>query len=253
MVNTTFIIPIKIDSDIRYNNIHNCIKFLLENTNGNIIITESDNDQKLKIQSSARLEYYFIKNNTNYFYRTKLLNQMLNCVLTPITVNYDADVFLLPETYKLAEREILENKVDLYYPFGLQKMHQIRLYPERDDVIEFKKDFNFSKLKVNQSDYHWTMYGHCQFFNTESYRKGFMENENYVDWGPEDAERAIRFQKLGYNVKWGNNLVFHQEHPPSIRKKLYEHNVLYHEKLINMTKEELLNYYNNEEYWKKYK
>ena len=64
MINTTFIIPVKIDSDIRYNNINNCIKFLLENTNGNIIVTESDTDQKLKIKTSDRLENYFVNNNT---------------------------------------------------------------------------------------------------------------------------------------------------------------------------------------------
>lgn len=253
MTNITFIIPVKVDSNVRLNNIYNCVKFLLKNTDGNIIITESDSSQKLKFESIPRLEYHFVQNNENYFHRTKLLNQMLNCVVTPITVNYDADVFLMPETYKLMEKEILENKVDLHYPYGFQKMHQIRLYPDREDVINFKEDFDFSKLRITTNDFHPTMYGHCQFFNTKSYRNGFMENENYIDWGPEDIERAARFKKLGYEVKWGNNLVFHQEHPPSVRTELYQNNVKYHNWLMTLNDQELLNYYKSQDYWKAYK
>ena len=100
-------------------------------------------------------------------------------------------------------------------------------------------------------------YGHCVFFNTEEYRKFGGENEEFRSYGPEDRERAHRFKKLGKEVKWLDGKVFHFEHwrgNDSSRKNPHledNHNLF--DMLESMSSEELLNYYDNVEYRKKYK
>ena len=168
---------------------------------------------------------------------------MLNEVETEITINYDCDVLLNPETYIKAENKILNENFDLVYPYGFEQNDQ-RLIP---NTTEHRYNLNIS----NPSLYKTALcrYGHVQFFKTKSYRQGFMENEHYRHWCPEDVERCIRFQKLGYNVCWmPGTLIFHLEHPPSFKEPFvnkYEIMKL-HNFLISLSKEKLYEYYKNQ-------
>jgi hypothetical protein len=99
-------------------------------------------------------------------------------------------------------------------------------------------------------------YGHCQFFNTESYKKGGMENEGFISYAPEDQERGYRFKTLGYSVEWGNSYVYHIEHTrginsSSINPMMSENNLLF-SYIKSLSKEGLSLYYKNQEYIKKY-
>jgi len=253
MVNTTAIIPIKIDTPKRKENIDITLRYILQNTNFDIILTECDSIQKFNPDyiNSNRIKYRFEKSNS--FHRTRLLNEMLNDVKTPVTINYDADVFLKPESYVFAEQLILKEKCDLIYPYGYEQFDQ-RMIQIDTDLSLFKKSLNISDIPLSGLKIGFCRFGHIQFFNTTSYRQGFMENENYRHWCPEDEERGIRFQKLGYKVGWFRNLIFHQEHPPSYlpppenKKEIYE----LHEKLLSFDKQNLIEYYSNQNYLKKY-
>ena len=162
----------------------------------------------------------------------------------------DCDVLLNPETYIKAENKILNENFDLVYPYGFEQNDQ-RLIP---NTTEHRYNLNIS----NPSLYKTALcrYGHVQFFKTKSYRQGFMENEHYRHWCPEDVERCIRFQKLGYNVCWmPGTLIFHLEHPPSFKEPFvnkYEIMKL-HNFLISLSKEKLYEYYKNQLYLKNYK
>jgi hypothetical protein len=82
-----------------------------------------------------------------------------------------------------------------------------------------------------------------------------MENENYVHWCPEDHERGVRFQKLGYTVNWINTLVYHQEHPPAQQSHPtnIDELIKLHDYLIECSPDELKKYYESQGYLKKYK
>lgn len=252
MSNFTAIIPVRIDSEQRKNNIHVAVNYLLKNTKCKIIIKEDDSQQKLFFEKNDRIKYFFSENKTPIFHRTKLLNEMLSIVDTPVVANYDADIFLPPESYEISCKLILDDKYDVVYPYGFEQMDQIKVFTDSEDYKKFKTSFDINDIKFNSTNFHFCRYGHVQFFNTKSYINGFMENENYIDWGPEDEERGIRFKKLGYKVIWFRGLVFHQEHPPSIRKTQYQNNEILHESIKNLNKEQLLDYYLNQEYTKKY-
>lgn len=252
MPNTTFIIPIKIDSVQRFNNIQITINYLLKHTDSLIFIREVSDKQHLEFKNN-RINYNFIKDEN--FHRTKIINEMLCEVDTPITVNYDADVVLPIRAYKLAEHMIINQGYDLIYPYGFECMDQRIIKNNNNGYLKFKNTLDLNDLKFDQSCISWCRYGHVQFFKTKSYIDGFMENENYFHWCPEDEERGIRFKKLGYRVEWFRSLIYHQEHPPSIinEHKNKQDILNLHQKLINSSKNKLLEYYNQQNYIKKYK
>jgi hypothetical protein len=101
--------------------------------------------------------------------------------------------------------------------------------------------------------------GGMQFFNTKSYKEGFGENEQFIDWGPEDYERLYRFYILGYKIGWidsGN--ILHVDHQKTISsndtsKTTKQNAKLWHEILITKkTKEQMFEYINNLDYTKKF-
>lgn len=257
MSNCTCIIPIKIDSDVRHSNVLITLNYILKHTDYQIIVTEADEQQKLFVEQLdlKRIKYNFQKTDGKKFHRTKLINEMLNSVETEITINYDADVLLSKEGYEQAENMIVKNGCDVVYPYGFEQFDQRKIFTFTTEAKKFKDTLDLNDYDPSNSIVGFCRYGHIQYFKTEVYKKGFMENETYKHWCPEDEERGIRFKKLGFNVCWFRNIVFHQEHPPSTLEAPLNKDEIYklHESIINMTKDELIEYYSKQEYLKNYK
>jgi hypothetical protein len=83
-----------------------------------------------------------------------------------------------------------------------------------------------------------------------------MENENFRAYAPEDKERFYRFNTLGYSVGRIKNYVYHLEHSRGenswFSNPHMESNMAEWTKIQNMSKDNLLQYYSEQEYLKKY-
>ena len=83
-----------------------------------------------------------------------------------------------------------------------------------------------------------------------------MENENFKAYAPEDKERFYRFNTLGYNVGRINDYVYHLEHERGenswFSKPYMKHNMELWDRISCMDKDQLLDYYSNQKYLKKY-
>ena len=94
------------------------------------------------------------------------------------------------------------------------------------------------------------------FLNTEKYRQCGGENESFIAYGPEDAERYERFHKIDYKVGRVGKLVYHFEHsrtPTSNNQNIYfKYNTDLYNRLSVMKKNEIIEYYKNIYYLKKY-
>lgn len=260
---TTIIIPICIESPDRRLNTIITLSYLCKYlTNTNIIVLEHDvNSQVPDILNSInnsnnnKIEYIFSLNDSNnqIFHRTKFLNEMLARVKTPVVVNYDIDILLQPHVY-LECSNLIKSGFDLVYPyFWGDSQYQVN-NSGRNKLLNSlflnnltPKDFN---ITISQ-------YGHCQFFNTKSYIDGGMENEGFISYAPEDQERGYRFKKLGYNVMWANNYVYHIEHSRGINSSglnpLMKHNNELFEYIKTLSTDQLKEYYNTINYRNKYK
>lgn len=255
LTNCTFIIPVRIDSMDRAFNFEYVVNYLCRNLKTNIIIFEQDNFQKAgqilkRINPiETKIEYRFEKSDDPIFHRTRILNEMLFDVKTKVVVNYDTDVLLKPETYLKAYNEIL-NGVDLCYPYFFGESQK--------QIFRANMFCDLTQPQTTELVPAQAQYGHCQFFNTESYKAMGGENEYFLGWGPEDQERCFRAQKLGYSVKWLDGCeVFHIEHSRGVNsgrnnphfeslEKIFEY-------IKSLTPEALRAYYTNPPYLNKYK
>lgn len=273
----TFIIPVRIDSRDREFNLKFVIEYLTENFITNIIIKESDDEQRARsivrgsIGGPARGEYrgasfkitkptcnftyLFEENSDLLFHRTRLLNEMIKGAQTPIVVNYDCDVFMLPEAYLEAVTAI-RNGADLVYPY-FDGMSQVKVEVQDRELLKSPQTL-LDNAKNTGNDRLWgSKYGHVQFFKREAYISGGMENENFKSYGAEDTERFFRFSKLGYRVERLGNYVFHLEHArghnSSQSNPYFKHNEDLFREMMYLSADGAKEYYNNAEYLKKYK
>ena len=262
----TFIIPIRIESTDRLRNVITIVAFLIENFDTNIIVKEVDSKSVFEEQAMPILDeivengiwknfnFIFEKSDKPLFHRQRVLNEMIMEADTDIVVNYDCDAILPKESYKIAYDNIMDGKSDVVYPYG-QGMYQKQVAATDEVVSNFLDKTDYSHLdsvsKTHTSDFGWV-----QFFKRQVYIEGGMENENFKAYAPEDKERFYRFKTLGYNVGRINNYVYHLEHArgenswfsnPHMKSNMGEW-----EKIQTMNKQNLLEYYSQHEYLKKY-
>ena len=262
----TFIIPVRVESEDRMRNVITSISFLLSNFNTNVIIKEVDQTSIVaeyclpQIYENCgdvreNINHIFVESNEPLFHRQKILNEMIMKSDTEIVVNYDCDVVLPIESYKIAYKGIMDKVYDVVYPYG-SGMYQKQVTASNADVSNFLQTNDYSILD-NISKIHTSDFGWAQFFRRQVYIDGGMENENFKAYAPEDKERFYRFTTLGYNVGRINDYVYHLEHArgenswfsnPHMHSNMDEW-----EKIQKMNREHLIEYYSQQDYLKKYR
>tara|TARA_B100001559_G_scaffold120883_1_gene101678 strand:- start:4333 stop:5151 length:819 start_codon:yes stop_codon:yes gene_type:complete len=266
---TTFIIPIRIESEDRMRNVITTLCYLLENFETRIILKEVDRRSIFEESVLPQIKEYLgdkINNLTHVFeesepvdptfYRMRYLNEMLHMCDTEVVANYDCDVLLPIKTYLEAQKFITEGGFDVIYPYG-QGPWQKKVFATDEMVSKFlSNDCQFShlekKVEIDNAES-----GHAQFIKKSVYVEAGMENENFISYSPEDKERLHRFNLLGYNVGRIENWVYHLEHARTPNSWLtnphMQNNFKLWEFLQSLNEEELRQYYSEQKYLKKYK
>lgn len=281
--NVTFIIPLRIDTDDRLRNIVLTTSFLLNTFDCKVIIKESDEMSKFNawakpliesISDTTNLRYIFEENYDEHFHRTRLLNDMVMETTTDIVVNYDSDIILPITSYTQAKEMLDSRKYDLVYPyrFGEYGERKVILKTVVEDENDLNSLLDFPLIKKFISGFNpevldesyvyaenvngmgWSEYGMCQFFNTKAYKDGYLENENFIAYAPEDVERHHRWNMLGYNIGRVDNHAYHMEHKRTQNSWfnnpfMHKNNSLW-ETLKSFSEEEIHEYYQNQTYYK---
>lgn len=284
--NTTFIIPLRIESDDRLRNIILVTAFLLHHFNAKIIIKEVSDHSAFTtyakpildtlIENQDNLTYIFESETRedNAFHRTKVLNDMIMMADTEIVVNYDTDIILPLDSYTQAV-ELLKT-CDVVYPYrfgkyGERKVNLNTKFETQEDINNFVNVPDITEFI--QSEYNpdvfdnkyfyyphaqgegWAEYGMCQFFKRKVYIDGYLENEGFIAYAPEDVERHYRWSLLGYNIQRVDNYAYHLEHKrtpnSSFSNPFMKHNFQLWEYLKSLSKQELIDYYKVQRYYKK--
>ena len=268
----TFIIPLRIETEDRMRNIVTTLIYLTRLFDTNIIVKEVDKEsiylrevqplleQALEPEMLSCINHIFEKNDEFTFHRTKILNDMLWMVDTPVVVNYDSDIILPVETYIYATNMISKGwvhpdaeggePVKIVYPYGFGN-YQFQCHVGDNEVTNFiNSGFNFEYFNGHMRQWD-AKYGFCQFVDTEEYRKLGGENENFIAYGYEDDERYFRFNLLS-SVARINDYVYHLEHGRTknswFNNPHCEDNKKLWENLKVKGKESLLKYYKNVDY-----
>lgn len=211
----TFLIPVRIDSIVRLENLMMTVDYIQRNFDTNIIILHASKYEntfipKLLNMRSGNIRYLFIEDYDNVFYRTKYLNRMTEMTTTPFEVIWDTDVII--DKVQIVEAvSKLRDGFEVVYPYDGS-------FYETSDIIreEYLKNRDLRVLKRNEPKmgliYGNKMKGGAMFVNRESYRKAGMENEAFYGWGPEDWERYERWKILGLKIYLVPGGLYHLTH-----------------------------------------
>lgn len=245
----TFIIPIRMDSEDRLNNLDLILRFLKKHFNTTLLVIEKDDIARVNLQALiAGVNYTFIPSKTRDFFRTQVLNRAVVKCITPIVSIYDSDVIADPEHIIEAVNAIRNGIATLAYPYNGSFINI-----NRGLIGDFYKHLNFKS-------YHYLLdsgaknirhsYGGCFFVNRKEYIECGMENEFFSSWGKEDVERAKRIQILGYKIHRTKGSLIHFNHyrgdhskpQDMISSHSFDKEYL---KICNMNKADLQHYVNS--------
>lgn len=245
---TTFIIPIRLDSIIRLENFIMTINFIQKNFRTNIIVLEATSYNNGLISSLFNdIVYLFVEDKDPVFHRTKYLNEMARIVKTDIISLWDVDIILEPEQILDSIKQLRENNYDIAFPYNGD-------FLDTSDILRnhywIYRDIGFLKKNKDKMKSLYTLksvigaLGGAIFLKTEIYRNSGMDNEKFYGWGLEDGERYYRWLEFGYRIYRNKNCMFHLSHPRDLngmfRSKNHQYKAIHDfNETVNYGKEEL--------------
>ncbi|WP_449190382.1 galactosyltransferase-related protein [Tannerella forsythia] len=211
----TIVIPVRMDSKEREENLRSILSYLISYTSATILIMEVDEEQKFFLKNTdKRIKYYFKKDTDVIFHHTRYRNELLIRSETNIIAIWDADVFLTVSQLK-AGIEWVKKGVTRCIPYDGRAFY---LSPE--DSINARKNL-YRYINNCEEESLIPLLGRPSvggvfIINKQRYLQAGGENENIYGWGPEDAERVKRMEILEEPVERGSGPLFHLYHPRGI-------------------------------------
>lgn len=209
----TFLIPLRLDSINRIENLQMCIEFILDNFNTKIKILEASsiNNGILKKILPNEVKITYERDYDPIFHRTKYINRLIKSCNTSYAAIWDADVIVPSGQIATAVELLRSNTADFVLPYKdefYDVSYFIReLYFRHRDINIFTR--NKAKMRIL---YMPNPVGGGFLVNRKKYIESGMENENFYGWGHEDGERFNRWKILGYNIIQIHGSIFHLTH-----------------------------------------
>lgn len=194
----TFVFPVRIDCEERREN----LRAVLRQLNGlgcRMLVLEADAVPALGDEAwPDGVEYTFVEDASMVFHRTRYINELLRMSATEVVGVWDTDVLVDYTQIAEAVQRILEG-CTIAYPYN----GQFAILSEQMSV-QMRKKLDLEYLCHMKLCYYFgrRFFGGAYLVNCQQYLRCGGENERFVGWGPEDAERMHRIKILGYKVAW---------------------------------------------------
>ena len=251
LTDTAFIIPVRIDSIIRLENLLMSLDCILSYFHTQIYILEASSYPNKIIPSltskESSITYHFLLDKDPIFHKTKYLNILSKYVNTPIVCIWDADVILDHIQILDAIKQLRTKKFEVAYPYDGD-------FLDTSDILRehywLHRDIAFLQKQRNKMNSLYTVegiigaVGGAVFVQTEKYRSAGLENEDFYGWGLEDGERHYRWLSFDYQIYRSKGCLFHLSHPIDIngmfRSKEHREKAIYDmNEIVNYDKNDL--------------
>ena len=255
----TILIPVRIDSSYRKCNLLSVLNFYKDLSGISFIVLEADSSQKIinEIEGIKNMNYQYIKDDNEIFHRTHYINKMLAQVKTKYAAIWDADA-IAPYKQLHQALEILRNNEQyiIVSPYdGCCWSVNNYFSKQFHDKLDISILTEFPQCRHLMCGYRSV--GGAFIVNVRNYWRIGAENEHFIGWGPEDAERFKRCEIITEKPKRIKGSLFHMWHPRGLNsgdfnidlaistKKEYCH-------VCAMSKKQLIEYINSWRWVKDY-
>ncbi len=222
LLDITFLIPTRIDSIDRLQNILYVTNYLLEYFNTNIIVFEADsvNNHILEKLLNGKIKYVYYKDYDPIFFRTKYINKIVNMANTEIVAIWDTDVLAPRKQIIDAANLLRSDSYDFVYPYKYNLLNVPRVI-----INTFDKKI-FMKTLEQYSKCFYGMYapfsvGGAFLAKKKQYQDAGLENEKFYGWGQEDGERYERWSKLKYRIFHIVGNLYHLDHSRGLNSRYH--------------------------------
>lgn len=232
-------------------------KIYLKETGGNVFEEEIIPFLKSMALDVEKIKYFNDPTHYEFFPKTKILNDLILATEEKYIVMNDSDI-LLPIVSYIKARKKLINGTDFVLPFSDDRNYYIGLNPEY--FFESRKTIDLIyNINNNQNEFEKKFDsprpgppGGIHFLRKQSYIDGYMENENFSGYGPEDMEKIVRFKRLGFKFDRLPGYIFHISHDGD--SNAYQllnvgKNEFLFNQIISFSDKELIEYYERQEYF----
>jgi len=213
----TFLIPIRLDSIARLENLIIAVDYIEKSFVTNITVLEGSNRNNGIIQKmlGKKIKYVFQEDKDPIFYRTMYLNKMIQLVDSKFLGIWDADVIIDKKQIVDSISNLRNGDIDIAYPYDGEFLDTTEimknLYVRKKNIGVLHKNKN--KMYLPYGNKH---IGGAIIVNKEKYEAAGGENEKFYGWGPEDFERYARWKNLNYRIYRSSGPLYHLSHPRSI-------------------------------------
>lgn len=234
--NLTFILPVMIDTDTRFNNFKYCYDFLINNYDCDIIIAETGPSKIISnfelLLETKKIHVHLI---SGLFPKTKMINLAVKSVTTKYFAVHDIDCYFNPEQIISSYNHLmnLDKSNSLVYPYsGI-------FY----NVFDFDYELTSDIKKFSVEQIHENSIGGCFMMDKETFVCIGGMNENIISWGFDDDELYERSKKLGLQIYRQEGVCYHFHHPrpynSSDQNPNFEQNRKEYLKIMDMNEEKL--------------
>lgn len=243
----TFVIPVRIDSKERMRNLHMAVDWLSP-LGAQIHILEADKEQQIcpKDFTQPCVNIHYIKDEEPIFHRTHYINRLLQMSTTPFVAVWDTDIIIDHKQILYAVYHCLvEEGCTLAYPYNNK-------FVSLDEKLSKKfvsdGDIGYLNRRKLRSIIDRPFCGGAYIVDKQKYNSIGGENEFFVGWGPEDAERLRRTQIMEHKVGWASDgCAYHLYHPRNENSRFFNEETAVSTrrefiKVCSMNKEELSEY-----------
>ena len=217
LTDTTIIMPVRIDTVVRLENLILCVDHLQERLDTHIVVLEAAPYSNGFIQRllKDRVTYRFVEDKDPVYHKTKYMNMMTGDVKTDFVGMWEVDVIIDHEQILDALQHLRQNLCDIAYPYDgdfYDTSDLLRNHYAVHRDLEFLRA-NRGKMKLlYKVEGVIGAIGGAFFAKTDKYRLAGMENEDFYGWILDDGERHYRWLSFDLEIYRSPGCLFHLTH-----------------------------------------
>lgn len=210
LTDVSFLIPVRVDSSERIENLLLVIEFLKSNFDTSVIVLEAD--KKEQVQHPMIDRKVFVEDHDVVFHRTRYMNQMTKITDTKYIAHWDADVLAPVGQIMESIGQLRLEMADMTFPYNgsfLNTPKQLKeIYKQTKDIEIFIENKDKCSMPMGTDSV-----GGAFIANRQKYVEAGMENLKFYGWGQEDIERVKRWEILDYGIFRAKGGLYHLFHP----------------------------------------
>lgn len=206
----TLIVPYRFDTPARKRNF-DIVTSYFGSSDATLLPVEQSGSKIPRDPHSCFWLYSFRDDPNTPFHKTRLINQGLSHVETPLVGVLDTDVLCDLNSLQAAADALSSNQADLVYPYDGTFLEVPEVHIDsfvRRWALGYRSD---PRTLIMAQD----SMGGLFLTTTACFRELGGANERFVSWGPEDQEIAMRYARIGRRIARVPGPLWHLEHPRS--------------------------------------